>query len=89
MDVAVAVWDGARDDRNGQKSVSTFLRMEIAANPYQGAGSDSGATDQTAGIVVLASIAVLLMVIFGFLATRRPQTDTDGGADGEGEVHES
>jgi complex iron-sulfur molybdoenzyme family reductase subunit gamma len=89
MDVALAVWDGARDDRNGQKSVSAFLRMEIAANAYQGAGSDSGATDQTAGIVVLASITVLLMVIFGILATRRPQTDADGGADGGGEVHES
>jgi hypothetical protein len=39
--------------------------------------------------VVLASITVLLMVIFGILATRRPQTDADGGADGGGEVHES
>lgn len=32
-DVAVAVWDGSKDERNGQKSVSQFVTMQIGAAP--------------------------------------------------------
>lgn len=32
-DVAVAVWDGSKDERNGQKSVSQFITMQIGAAP--------------------------------------------------------
>lgn len=29
-DAAVAAWDGAADDRNGQKSISSFVRLELS-----------------------------------------------------------
>jgi complex iron-sulfur molybdoenzyme family reductase subunit gamma len=37
-DVAFAVWDGSNGDRDGQKSVSSFVRLEIAADGYPAPG---------------------------------------------------
>jgi hypothetical protein len=31
--IAIAVWDGAHQDRNGQKQVSIWQDLELQANP--------------------------------------------------------
>lgn len=33
-DMAFAVWDGSKDERNGQKSVSTFVRLSISGAAF-------------------------------------------------------
>ncbi|MEZ5175606.1 MAG: ethylbenzene dehydrogenase-related protein [Acidimicrobiia bacterium] len=70
VDVAVAVWDGANEDRNGQKSVSQFLRMEIAGGdalqPPVVPPSDTPFPWGTLGLVVIAAVVIgLLLVAFG------------------------
>ncbi len=80
MDVAIAVWNGANGDRNGQKSVSTFVRMEIDGNPYGGAGQSPDEPDPPLPVVLLMIGVVVSAVIFGFLMTRRsPGDDADEG----------
>lgn len=56
-DLAVAVWDGAHQERDGMKSVSQFITFQVAGAPIPG---DSGGID--ARFVVLA---VLLFVGLG------------------------
>jgi hypothetical protein len=60
-DVAFAVWDGANSDRNGQKSVSAFVRMAIVDNPYVPAGV--GTTNSSGGVAVVVGWIVLLGII--------------------------
>lgn len=37
-DVAFAVWDGAAEERNGRKSVASFMALDISPEPLAGAG---------------------------------------------------
>lgn len=37
-DMAFAVWDGSKNERNGQKSVSTFVRLSISGAEFPGGG---------------------------------------------------
>ena len=68
--VAFAVWDGARGDRNGQKSVSSWIALAMPA-------SDTG----TRGLIFLP-IAVLLLAIASFLAWQGAMsTPTGRGGD--------
>ncbi len=65
VDVALAVWDGSRGQRNGIKSVTSFIRLQI---------SDVEATPPGAfrGVVVgLAAITVLGMIWSLWLGLRR------------------
>ncbi|MBA4181651.1 MAG: hypothetical protein C0506_13765 [Anaerolinea sp.] len=39
-DMAVAVWNGSEDDRNGRKSVSQFVTLQIAATEVPGGGGN-------------------------------------------------
>jgi complex iron-sulfur molybdoenzyme family reductase subunit gamma len=65
MDVAFAVWNGANDDRDGQKSVSTFVRMAIDDGPYRLAGA--GGTNSSAGVAVAVGW-ILLIGVVGMIA---------------------
>lgn len=77
MDVAFALWNGANNDRNGQKSVSAFVRMEIRQNPYRDAGPGSGSTNSSTAITMVA-IAVTVAVVAGALtAIGRLRNDDD------------
>jgi len=75
MDVAFAVWNGSRDDRNGQKSVSVFTRLVIDDDTYEPVGPGSGATSSSATIVLMFMGIVVIAVVLGFVATRRPDGD--------------
>jgi hypothetical protein len=75
-DLAIAVWDGSNDDRDGQKSVSQFLRLEIAgSSEIVGDGADEAgstppaspdgiltATDDDGGLNVGAAVAMAIAV---------------------------
>lgn len=58
-DMAVAVWNGAEGDRNGQKSTSQFITLEVSPGVT---GVDAGA-DSTTWIIV----AVVLFLLFAVL----------------------
>ncbi|HJN91515.1 MAG TPA: ethylbenzene dehydrogenase-related protein [Dehalococcoidia bacterium] len=74
-DLAIAVWDGSNDDRNGQKSVSQFLRLEVAG-PSETVGADEEADttppdspdgiltadDDDGGLDVGAAVAIAIAV---------------------------
>jgi len=54
--VAFAVWDGAKEDRNGQKSVSTFVGLELSSSPLG---------DAPSGVRRGAIIAIIVVGVFG------------------------
>ncbi len=71
FDVAFAVWDGRRADRDGQKSVSSFVRLKVsdktAAQPTTG-GSEGGSSTGwlivlTAAILGFGAYAVFIFLI--------------------------
>lgn len=82
IDVALAVWNGANDDRNGQKSVSTFIRMVIDGDPYQAAGPRSDSTVSQIPIAIMIAVVAVTAIIVGFVGTRR----SPGDEEDEGEV---
>lgn len=59
MDMAFAVWDGDKEERNGRKSVSQFVTLGIAAAP---AFDDEGSST---GILALAGVLVLGVTAIG------------------------
>jgi Ethylbenzene dehydrogenase len=65
-DVAFAVWDGRRGDRNGQKSVSQFVRLEL---------SDRRAPTSSAAVlgIGLAAIGVLSVAVLAVAALVQPR----------------
>ncbi|WKZ82363.1 MAG: ethylbenzene dehydrogenase-related protein [Acidimicrobiia bacterium] len=71
IDVAFAVWDGAQADRNGQKSVSSFARMQISDSTY---GNTASGGDGTAlwmqALYVLGALATVLFLVG---ITRKPK----------------
>jgi complex iron-sulfur molybdoenzyme family reductase subunit gamma len=81
MDVAFAVWNGANDDRNGQKSVSAFVRMAIEERPYQPAGA--GSADSSAGVAATVGWIIFVGVIgmiAAFGVSRRTDDEREGPA---------
>ncbi|MCZ7533698.1 MAG: ethylbenzene dehydrogenase-related protein [Acidimicrobiia bacterium] len=77
VDVAFAVWDGTNKDRNGQKSVSAFVRLEIAGNDFAAPptvpASDAPFPWDTLALITIAVAVVgLVLAVFG-----RP-SDWDG-----------
>jgi len=56
-DVAFAVWDGAAQERDGMKSVSTFAKLEISNEPL---ASGIGMAWWLPAVAILAALAVWL-----------------------------
>ena len=59
-DMAVAVWDGANDERNGRKSVSQFITLKVGGAPaYESESSNTllilGAAGLLAGVTALGA----------------------------------
>lgn len=75
IDIAFAVWNGANDDRNGQKSVSTFVRMVIEGDSYQPVAAGTESANSQIPIVIMIVVVVAIVVIAGFVATRRSSGD--------------
>ena len=55
-DIAFAVWDGASGERDGQKSVSQFVRVELAI------AAGGGETSANAVIAIVVPLVALLVV---------------------------
>jgi complex iron-sulfur molybdoenzyme family reductase subunit gamma len=62
-DMAFAVWDGTAGERNGQKSVSTFVRLSFA-----GEGGGSQAMTWILAALVLAGLSAIGVgaAVFGY-----------------------
>jgi hypothetical protein len=63
---AFAVWDGAKGDRNGQKSVSTFVGLELSSSPLGAAPSGvwQGVVIVIIVVAVFGGMAALLSVLY-------------------------
>lgn len=77
--VAFAVWDGSRGDRNGQKSVSTWLSLTI---PPGGAGPLDALP--FAALVGAALLLAVVVVYLGARRRRRPSASGSGPGAGSG-----
>ncbi len=75
MDVAFAVWNGDNDDRNGQKSVSTFMRMFIEGDSYQPVEGGADPANSQIPIAIMIAVVVAIAVIAGLVGSRRPSGD--------------
>jgi len=63
-DMALAVWNGSLGERNGQKSVASFVKLQVAAG--SALNGDSGSDSGTIVTLVLAASAVLGAAFVGF-----------------------
>ncbi|MGE0600517.1 MAG: ethylbenzene dehydrogenase-related protein [Dehalococcoidia bacterium] len=63
-DMAVAVWDGSKGERNGQKAISQFVRLNIGAAP----AFESGGTNTTAILIAVGLFIGVTGVGVGFAA---------------------
>lgn len=65
-DAAVAAWDGAADDRNGQKSISSFVRLELSGASLPALPTSGGAivliAAGTAAVWVSAIVGISLLM---------------------------
>lgn len=65
VDVAFAVWNGSEGDRNGQKSVSSFVRLEASEEGLPDAPISSTAVAVVlAGVLMVAGLYALGSVFF-------------------------
>jgi DMSO reductase family type II enzyme heme b subunit len=71
LDIAFAVWDGANDERSGQKAVSEWYYL-----PF---GPDESGTPFESLLWVLAGIAVVAVVVVTAQGIRRARSDEGGG----------
>ncbi len=71
--VAFAVWDGAKNQRDGMKSVSQFLTLEVSAEIATGGGGPSG---RVIGLFVVVGLVVVagLAAVGTYLLYARRQT---------------
>ncbi len=68
-DIAFAVWDGQAEERNGRKSVASFVALDVSPDPLGRGGGQPMWPVVYAGIAVLW-VAFVWMVVDGF--RRRP-----------------
>lgn len=80
MDVAFAVWNGASGDRNGQKSVSSFIRMALSENPYNApvVPSDRSSVWPTVGALLAAVVGVAIITTLSWTSGRRHEEGAPG-----------
>jgi complex iron-sulfur molybdoenzyme family reductase subunit gamma len=78
-DVAFAIWEGSRGDRNGQKSVSQFVRLDVA---------DAQAPTSTGTLlgVGLAAVGGVLLVALALSGVVNPRRVAPDGASAESGV---
>lgn len=71
-DVAFAVWDGAKGERDGMKSVSQFITLSIAGAPLPGGGGTNWPWVAAALALFLGLSAIgLVLGWFGYREARR------------------
>jgi hypothetical protein len=77
--VAFAVWDGANDERNGQKSTSQWLSLQLGQARSPAAGTEAALVQipwykdpQTMAVILYGALAILV-VIGAFIYIRLPQ----------------
>jgi len=70
LDVAFAVWDGANDERSGQKAVSEWYYLPV--------GPDDGGTPFASILWALAGIAIVAVVVLTAQGIRRARSEGDG-----------
>lgn len=68
-DVAVAAWDGAAGDRNGQKAVSAFLQLSISGTDLPAAPR----SDVALLLIIGATVAGVVAVGLGFTFLLEPR----------------
>lgn len=88
-DVAFAVWDGANQERNGQKSVSQFLRLELSDAAVTAApeppddGVVPGAAAEEAGdggvswpaaVAMAIAVPLILLILIAMFGNYREQS---------------
>jgi hypothetical protein len=79
--VAFAVWDGANEERNGQKSTSQWVSLQLseapgapAATAPEEAPAQTPASSLTRNLpVILFSVLALVVIVLGFIAIRLPE----------------
>jgi complex iron-sulfur molybdoenzyme family reductase subunit gamma len=62
-DMAFAVWDGSNGDRNGQKSVSTFVTLSLVPGKD---GTNVTALALAAGVFAVLAAAGILVAVYGY-----------------------
>ena len=67
-DLAFAVWDGDQGQRDGMKSVSRFLSLDISSEIAKESG---GPPAIVIGMAIVAGLAALLLLALGYLAYYR------------------
>jgi hypothetical protein len=77
--IAFAVWDGANEERNGQKSTSQWLSLQLGQSRSQAPGTEAEPVEkpwfkdpQTMAVLLYGTLAVLV-AIGGFIYLRLPQ----------------
>jgi len=66
-DMALAVWDGSKDERNGMKSVSQFVTLNIGAAPaYEKGGFNKTAVLLAAGLFVGVAALGIGFATYGY-----------------------
>ncbi|MCC7365072.1 MAG: hypothetical protein IT303_11935 [Dehalococcoidia bacterium] len=58
-DMALAVWNGSEDDRNGRKSLSQFVTLSISDSVIPGGGGGTNMTAAWFGIALVLGLAAL------------------------------
>ncbi len=71
--VALAVWDGARGNRDGMKSVSSFLDLQIAARTAGGGGLHWGAGQTLALLIGMFGAATVGLFVLIYAVVRPPE----------------
>ncbi|MCB1246227.1 MAG: hypothetical protein KDB69_03060 [Acidimicrobiia bacterium] len=69
VDVAFAVWDGTHKDRNGQKSVSTFVRLGIVGEgvtPTPGLPPSAPSVPWATALLIIVAPLVVGIILFAF-----------------------
>jgi complex iron-sulfur molybdoenzyme family reductase subunit gamma len=59
-DMALAVWNGSLGERNGQKSVSTFIKLQVAA----ASASEAGNSDSNTMVALILGLTLVLGAAF-------------------------
>lgn len=68
-DIAVAAWDGAAGDRNGQKAVSAFLQLSISGDDLPAAPR----SDVALLLIIGATVVVVIAAGLGFTFLLEPR----------------
>jgi hypothetical protein len=77
--VAFAVWDGANEERNGQKSTSQWVSLQLLSAPGSAVTPAPEATEPeglltTRNITILMfGVLIVLLIIGGFIYSRLPE----------------